>query len=284
MGKANKVKIELMDSVVMVDLIQTLKDVADSKFYTLLNQKYKFRRFGQSFLEFFRMMNLANVDHPLLKNDNSAAAILPITIDGGFLGPFNNKILRVAIEEEKEKYEKVHFLGVGEKSMDRLKPFDSEMKLFDSVEIENLYTLAVQIKDYVVEQVIENKVGKVIVIYSWPKSFEVQQTRVIQLLPCVDLVSKQTQLVSEFENTIQESSPESITESLVNLWITTRLYEILMDTLIGSAAAQANFLDEAVDKMKKEKEKTKVRYRKAKKSDIDKSLRETFSARMMASK
>ena len=45
MGKASKVKVELMDAVEMVYLIQTLKDIADNKFFTLMSQKDRFRRF-----------------------------------------------------------------------------------------------------------------------------------------------------------------------------------------------------------------------------------------------
>ena len=70
MGKANKVKSELVGAADMVNLIQTLKDIADNKFYTLFNQKYKFRRFGESFVEFFRMISLTTVDHLLLSNKN----------------------------------------------------------------------------------------------------------------------------------------------------------------------------------------------------------------------
>ena len=53
MGKANRVKKELIEAIEMVDLIQTLKDIADNKFFTLINEKDKFRRFGETFVEFF---------------------------------------------------------------------------------------------------------------------------------------------------------------------------------------------------------------------------------------
>lgn len=283
MGKAQKVKGELVDAVEMVSLIQTLKDIADNKFYTLLAQKHKFRRFGESFVEFFRMMSLTKVEHPLLANKNPAVGVLAVTIDGSFLGQFNNKIIRLALEQ-KQKYDQVKFMGCGTKSMDSLRRHTPELKLFDAVETHNLYELALEIKNHIVEEIMQDRLGKVVVCYAWPKSFEIQEPRSVLLLPCEDLVSKQTKLVSEFANVIEESSPREIIGVLTNLWVTTRLYTILMDTLIASAAAQANFLDDAVEKMKKEREKVRVKFRKAKKGDIDKSLRETFSARMIAMK
>ena len=132
MGKANKVKAELIDAVEMVNLIQTLKDVADNKSYTLLNQKYKFRRFGESFVEFFRMMSLTKVEHPLLKNNNPTVGIFVVTIDGSFLGQFNNKIIRLGLDQ-REKHPQFKFIGCGTKSIDRLKPLTPEIKIFDAV-------------------------------------------------------------------------------------------------------------------------------------------------------
>ncbi|HNV24033.1 MAG TPA: hypothetical protein PKH98_04010, partial [Candidatus Omnitrophota bacterium] len=57
MGKASKVKVELRDAIEMAYLIQALKDIADNKFYTLSQQKEKFCRFGETFVEFFRMIS-----------------------------------------------------------------------------------------------------------------------------------------------------------------------------------------------------------------------------------
>ena len=103
MGKSNKVKSELRDAVEMVDLIQTLKDIADNKFYTLINQKYKFRRFGESFVEFFRLVSLSDGKHPLLSNENKKVGIIVVTIEGSFLGEFNGRILRKAMEEKEDR-------------------------------------------------------------------------------------------------------------------------------------------------------------------------------------
>ncbi len=281
--KSNRAKYDLIDAVQMVDLIQTLKDIADNKFYTLQQQKDKFRRFGETFVEFFRMISLTKVQHPLLSNNNPKTGILVVTIEGSFLGEFNNKILRLAIEEY-EKNSQSSFIAVGEKSIDRLKSYTPDLKVFESMEKYGIYETAVKIKDYIIEEVMKNRLGKIIVCYSFPKSFDTNRPRRVKLLPCDELITKQSQFVSEFANIIQESDTVDAIGYLANLWITTRLYEILMDTLIASASAQAKFLEDSVEKMKKERQKSAINFRKAKKSDIDSSLRETFSARMVAQK
>ena len=283
MGKASKVKAELRDASDMVDLIQTLKDIADNKFFTLISQKDKFRRFGETFVEFFRMISLTKVKHPMIANDNPWVGILVVTMEGSFLGDFNNKILRRAMEE-KEKHEKVKFIAVGVKAVDRLRQYTPDLKVFTDMEAVGMYQTAVKVKDYLFDEIMNNRLGKVMVTYSWPKSFEMQKPRLVQLLPCVDLVAKQAQFTTNAEQVIEESNSADVIGYLSNLWVTTRLYQIFIDTVISSAAAQASFLEDSVDKMKKEKKKTQMKYRKARKGDIDKSLRETFSARMMVVK
>jgi hypothetical protein len=53
---------------------------------------------------------------------------------------------------------------------------------------------------------------------------------------------------------------------------------------LAAAAAQTQQLDNSLGKMRKERDVVKLKYRKARRNDIDKSLREVFSARMMVAK
>ncbi|KKS44757.1 MAG: hypothetical protein A2Y04_04470 [Omnitrophica WOR_2 bacterium GWC2_45_7] len=283
MGKANKVKKELSESVEMVYLIQTLKDIADNKYFTLSGQKYKFRRFAETFNEFFRMINLTKVDHPLLKNKNPVIGIVVVTVEGSFLGEFNNKIISRAIKE-KENHVQTKFIAVGSRGVERLSAHTADLKVFSNMEKVGTYETAILVKDYLIEEIMQGRLGKIIVCYAWPKDFDTQKQRCLKLLPCDELLTKQAQTANIIEKVIEESDPLEAVGYLSHLWVTTRLYELFMDTVISSAAAQAAFLEDSVDKMKKEKKKTLMKYRKAKNNDIDKSLRETFSARMMSMK
>ncbi|MBF0479851.1 MAG: F0F1 ATP synthase subunit gamma [Candidatus Omnitrophica bacterium] len=281
MGKANKVKREFRDAREMVELIQTLKDIADNKFFTLMGQKAKFRRFGETFVDFFRLISFTKAKHPLIGNDNPKTAMVVITAEGSFLGEFNTKVIRRAVEEA-ENLGGVEYISVGEKGIDRLKQYTPNLKAFPGYENIGLYESAVEIKNYLVDGVMKGQFGKVMVCYSFPKSFDIQKARIVKLLPADELITKQAQFADLADKrVIEESDPGQLIGFLVNLWVTTRLYEILVDTIIAASAAQAKFLDDSVDKMKKERDKVKVKFRKARKGDIDKSLRETFSARMM---
>jgi len=95
---------------------------------------------------------------------------------------------------------------------------------------------------------------------------------------------KQSQTIEKFRRVIEESDPVDMTGYLADLWLSSKVYEIFFDTNLAAAAAQSQQLDNSLGKMRKERDVVKLRYRKAKRGDIDKSLREVFSARMMVTK
>jgi len=161
MGKAHKVKGELVDAVEMVDLVQTLKDIADNRLHTLTSMKDKFRRFGETFIEFFRLISLTSVEHPLISNKHPEVGILVVTIDGSFLGEFNNKIIRRALNE-KDEFEKYRFIALGQKSVDRLRPFTPDLKTFPPVSEMGMYEMAIEVKDFLVEELMNNKLTGIV--------------------------------------------------------------------------------------------------------------------------
>src|SRR3990167_8138363 len=183
MGKAMRIKSDLDDITELVEIIQVLKDVADTKFHDLASRKDRFLRFGESFVEFFRMISLSEVRHPLVSNDNPKVAIVAITSEAGFMGDLNSKIVR-AVLSEKEHYPDSVVIPVGRKGAEKLSFLGKDMKVFENIEETGLYETAIRVKDYCIEEVMAGRMGKVIVVYPWSKSFNLQKPRAVKLLPC----------------------------------------------------------------------------------------------------
>ncbi len=114
MGKANKIKSDLDDITELVEIIQVLKDVADTKFHDLANRKDRFARFGESFVEYFRMISLSEVRHPLVSNDVKKVGIVSITSEAGFMGDLNAKVIRATLQEQ-ENHPESTLIAVGKK-------------------------------------------------------------------------------------------------------------------------------------------------------------------------
>ena len=281
MGKANKIKHDLDDITEMVEIIQVLKDVADNRFHELAVRKDRFSRFGESFVEFFRMISLSAVRHPLVSNDNSRIGLVAVTSEAGFMGDLNAKLIRYVLAE-KEKYADSVLITVGRKGAERLEPAQPDMKTFVDVAETGLYEVAVRLKDYLIGEIMENRLGSVYVIYPWSKSFNLQKPRTVKLLPCDELLTKQAEFVDSIESVIEESDPIDIIGHLADMWMVCRLYEILHDTSISEAAAQSQQLEASVQRMKKDKKGIAMSFSKARKGDIDKSMREVFTAKLMS--
>ncbi len=282
MGKASKIKGDLDDIIELVSIIQILKDVADNKFHTLATRKDRFARFGESFVEFFRMISLSRVRHPLVSNDNPRTGLVVITSEAGFMGDLNTKVIRAAAAEI-EKTPNCIIIPVGRKGAAKLAPITKglETKVFEDIQETGLYQVAINLKDYLFSEVMEGRMGRAIVIYPWSKNFMVQKPRLINLLPCDELLTKQEEFVDNIEHVIEESDPADIIEQLSSMWLACRLYEMLHDTTISEAAAQSQQLESSLQKMQKQKKGIQMTFNKAKKSDINKSMREVFTARMM---
>lgn len=280
MGKASKIKSDLDDIVELVQIIQVLKDVADNKFHTLATRKDRFARFGESFVEFFRMISLSKVRHPLVSNDNPAMGIVVITSEAGFMGDLNTRVIRTALEEQ-TKYPNSVIISVGRKGTAKLSAVTKNLKSFENIEETGLYQTAIHIKDYLIGEVLSNRLGKAVVIYPWSKNFMVQKPRIVKLLPCEELLTKQQDFVDSIERVIEESDPVDIIGYLSDMWLVCRLYEMLHDTTISEAAAQSQQLESSLQKMQKQKKGIQLAFSKARKGDIDKSMREVFTSRMM---
>ncbi len=284
MGKASKVKTEVVEVRDLVDLIQVLKDVADMKYHALVSQRVKFNRFGESFTEFFSLVGFSQVSHPLVNNDNPKTAIVIISTERSFVGDLNTRVIGRAMEEL-EKTPGAVLVTVGKKGSAKLETLGQKsVKIWEDIEEKGFYEVAVEIKDYLVKEVMEGRLGKVVAVYPWPKDYTVIRPRAVKLLPTEDLLPKQKQSVETFRQVIEESDSVDMIGYLSDLWLSAKIYEIFYDTNLAAASAQTQQLDNSLGKMRKERDVVKLKYRKARRGDIDKSLREVFSARMMALK
>lgn len=282
MGKASKVKTEVIEVRDLNDVIQVLKDVADMRYFALSTQKDHFLRFNESFADFFRLIAFSQVRHPLVSNDYPGMVYLIVTTEQGFVGDLNTKVVVRAIQE-KEKNPSATFITIGRRGVGKVEQFGHQsIKTFVDLEDGKHYELALKVKDYLVEQIMNGKIGKVSVVYPWPKEFGVIKPRMIRLMPCEHVLRKKAELLDSLNGVIEESDPMDMIGYMANIWLTSRLSEIFYDTALAAAAAQTQQLDNSATKMKKEVQLVRLKYRKAKRSDIDKSLREVFSAKMMA--
>ena len=281
MGKAGKIKSDLDDVTELVEIIGILKDVASNHFFNTAKRKAKLAEFAVSFIDFFRMVSLTDTTSSLVVPCNEKVAMLPITSEGGFMAEMTSKIAKAAVIEA-EKHDTVEFIIIGHKGEEKLRSLtEIPLTLFTNVEEKGLFQTTLEVKDYVIEGIRKKKFSRVYAVYPRAKTINFIKPAVVKLLPSEELVTQQRGIKDTLEKVIVESDLDDVMDYLAELWLICRLFEMLEDCVIAGFAAQSQQLEASLERLKKDKKGLMMGFKKAKKADIDQSLREVFTSKMM---
>ncbi|MDI6774500.1 MAG: F0F1 ATP synthase subunit gamma [Verrucomicrobiota bacterium] len=277
----------------LLNLIDTLKNIAASQYHFMEKEKERFDRFMDAFAGFFRVVNLVEIDDPLVRAASDVQGIVVVTSDSGFMGGLNQGVLRAATEIQGDRPDtKVSLVVIGDKGATALGDHGRAFRFFNGIDRERIYEQAVEIKDFVVREVLQRRMGKVVVVYPKPVSFASQTIETINLLPCAELfdVRAESAVAARVEGRgfmtearraarrlIVESSLSDMLEYLAGVWVTSKLYEIFEDSKLAEFSARAMHLEGSFDKVQKEQKKIKHQAFKAAHEQIDKGIRESFA-------
>jgi ATP synthase F1 gamma subunit len=288
----HELKRELSFNKELLNLVETLKNVAGSQYHVLEKQKQRFDAFMAAFSGFFRVVDLVEVVNPLVQVECDVTAVVILTSDSGFMGGLNGGVIRAGLASvEHLSPEHIQLVVIGDKGAGVLRDQTSySFKFFGGIGQDTIYEQAVVIKDYLMQEVLEKRIGKVVVAYPKAESFSSQSIEVINLLPCGELFDKDSQsevklhaktnrFISEAREVIVESSFDDIAEYLAGIWVTSKLYEIFEDGKLAEFSARAMHLEGSMQKVEKEYKKVKQKCFKASHELIDKGMRESFSAK-----
>ena len=286
----HELKKDLVFNKDLLDLVSTLKNVAGSQFHIMEKNKRRFDAFMDAFAGFFRVVNLVDVINPLVRVECDVIGVMIVTSDSGFMGGLNSGVIRAgmaAIENIPE--DQVQVIVVGDKGAGLLED-QPNLKKFGGISQDTIYEQSVVIKDYLMQEVKERRIGKLIVAYPRALSFSSQTIDVVDLLPCGELFDKETtsevseragtrKFIAEAREVIVESSYDDIVEYLSGIWVTSKLFEIFEDGKLAEFSARAMHLEGSLQKAEKEYKKVKQKCSKATHELIDKGMRESFAAK-----
>jgi F0F1-type ATP synthase gamma subunit len=225
------------------------------------------------------MVSLAEAKSPLVHPQVDRVGILAITSEGGFMADMTAKVVKASLREA-EKYGSNEIIVIGSKGKEKVRNITgrSDFMCIEGVEEKGLYKTALEAKDYIIQRVKDGKIGKVFATYPRAMSLEFIKPFTVKLLPSEELITEQLDLKDVVEKVIVESDLDDIMSHLADVWLTCRLYEMLEDCVIAGFAAQSQQLEASLERLKKDQKGLMAGFRKAKKGDIDQSLREVFTA------
>ncbi|MFH1900788.1 MAG: FoF1 ATP synthase subunit gamma [Candidatus Omnitrophota bacterium] len=176
-----EIKKELEFNKELLELIEAIKLASAAQFRFLTQKKERFKKFLDSFEGFFQIIQLSGKVYPFLKPTSGVKGIIMVTSDAGFMGGLNQRIITAGIESQEDALSEL--VVIGEKGAGYLERLKKPFTFFPGIVSQEQYQQAHKLKDYLISQIKEAKLGKLIVIYPKPISFMVQKVTVEPLIP-----------------------------------------------------------------------------------------------------
>lgn len=216
------------------------------------------------------------------------------------MSQLNSRVARAAHMEYQKAKGKATLVCVGWRGADRCKALGMKVEqLYRDVDRQGLYNVALQVRDYLIDRMMSGTTGRVVCVYTWAKSFNIIKPRAVSLLPAVELLGgeeeegesqgangegQQADAPVRRRHFLQESSIDGIMRVLADVWVSSRIYEILSDQKLAEAASQAQQLEQSIEGLSKEKKGLALSLKKSQRGDLNKAMREVFTSSKLCGK
>ena len=259
-------------------LIEVLKAIAVSQFRTLEQRMKTFEKFLTNIETFFELVDVPGIKHPFLNPSVKTQAVVAVTSDSGLLGSLNMQVINDALVELERIPGKL--IVIGERGKLYVRDTKIPFVAFPGIIDEERHGQAMQVRDYLINKVMEGAFGYLRVVYPHPLSFTVQKVRTVTFLPFTPTV-KPTPKAGFVPEVMLESNLSDILEYLVYLWMGQKLYEIFGFSRLSEFAARFVHLEESAQKLKELDTKTRLEYFRVRHELVDRNMRELFAARLL---
>lgn len=260
-------------------LVETLKNLALFQFHAAQKKFGVFELFPDVIKSFFNMLDIENTNHPFLKETQKGTlGVIAITSDAGLLGGLNNRVMNIATDFSRQR--KTEIIVVGKQGQKYVQGLNISIRTLPGLEDNKRASLAMQIRDYIVDEVAKGNLSSVKVVYPQAFSLTMQRIEVQTLLPLNEWLPKTDENTTKnYSDILTESSITDIVEYLAYLSIGQKIYEILGLSRLAEYAARYIHLEESTDKITEDIKKSKLKYFKIRHEIIDQQMRELSAAK-----
>jgi len=265
-------------------ITSAMKMVSASKLRRAQNAIMSMRPYAAKLQEIMQ-----NLSHDLEGSDEGVWAddrgehkilIIPITSNRGLCGGFNANVAKAAKNLIESKYSaqmksgNVDIMCLGKKGGDALSWFykinEINTEIFDDLTFEN----SVAIADRLMNNFLEKKYDKIIIIYNQFKNAAVQILQEEQFLPITESVDESGEKSEVQANYIFEPNKEDILEALVPKTIKIQLYKALLDSFAAEHGARMTAMQKATDNAEDMLKDLNLSYNKARQAAITNEILE----------
>jgi len=289
MPSLKEVRIRIASVKSTRQITSAMKMVSASKLRKAQNAILSLRPYAAKMQEIMQNLShdLEGSDEGVWANDRGENKVLLITVTSnrGLCGAFNSAIVKETVALINNKYSgqyksgKLDILCIGKKGADTLKawgykPAEVITDIFDDLTFENALVVAERLMNDFVEQ----KYDKIIIIYNQFKNAVVQILQTEQFLPVTESKTEEKGgEETQIPNYIFEPNKEEILEELVPKTIKIQLYKALLDSFAAEHGARMTAMQQATDNADELLKDLQLSYNKARQAAITKEILEIVS-------
>ena len=234
--------------------LETLKSATSMRYNEITRNGEYFSTYQKAITSFFDQVKLAGIKHPLVQQYSPVKCYILVTTDMGFMGGVNAKVIEKYNEITRENQDSTtRRVVLGEKGAKTLDDALIEYEFFQGLadEEKEIKAKVTEIKDYIISEALQQKLGLAQIIYPYSKSFYHQDIKVTTLLPCeaIESLSK-PECETYRRRTLVDSSFNELAENLIGYWFESKLCEVFKDCKLAEYSARYIHLDGSVNRSK----------------------------------
>ncbi len=262
-----------------MQITNAMKMVSAAKLKKAQDAIEKMRPYAEKLTELLAGLS-ANLDAELggdyaAQREVEKVLLVPITSNRGLCGALNTNIIKQTIRLVENDYQnkEVEILTIGKKAHDQLskkyKVVANHSNIFDDLTYENVAQVAQKIMD----EFVEKKYDKVVLIYNSFKNAATQIVKTEQFLPIKPEASG-SNVVLDY---LYEPSQAEIVLELIPKSLKTQFYKAIRDAWASEHGARMTSMHKATDNAKEMKADLTLQYNKARQAVITGEILEIVS-------
>ena len=273
-----KLKTDMQFNRELTGLVDVLKGIASAQFRHLQAKREYFVRFNRCLENFYAVLDLRPAGgHPFLASEPflPTSGIVMITSDEGFLGELNTQVINIGLNLRREKDT---LIILGERGAHTLEELGESFLYFPGIPEDIRYEQAKDLRDYLIQGYLNQKFGKITMVYPKFITFAIQEVKAEQLLP----YPREAESAGvEFQpQTLIEPSAVRIVDYLIRLWMAQKIYDLFWESKLSEWAARVIHLEESSQVLAELNKKLQFSYFRLLHQISDNNIREIFASRI----
>lgn len=264
----------------LYNLVDALGKIAVSQYYVLEKKNTLFEKIFEGIADILGMVDIETQGSPFANPGNAPIGIIAVTSDSGLLGGLNAQVINLSLKEVSGRPSKL--IIIGEKG--RLYACENNISCvsFKGIADETRFSQAQALRDYIMEEVLTQKIGALKIIYPHPVSVISQRVQAITALPLTktDRLNKSQKSPDNLSRPIIESGIDDILAYIAHIYLGNKFYEIFGLARLAEMSARFTHLENSKTKIEQLNKQMRLQYFRQRHELADRNMRELFAARL----